>query len=233
MKVLAIGAHPDDAEYYCGGTLLRYKEMGHDTAVCVLTNGDQGHYNLMPEELAATRFEEAKEGCRVLGAELHWMGEHDGFLMDTVETRMALVEVIRKVRPDVVFSHCSMDYHMDHRVASTLAYIACNLAALPHVFTDSPYIEKVPALFYMDGMPGVKLEPTDFVDVTSVWDKKCDALKCHKCQYDWISQHDDVDMTDSMSVICRYRGVACGVRYAEAFQQETAWGRMTTEKLLP
>jgi len=164
---------------------------------------------------------------------LHWLNQNDGFLMDAFETRMALVEVIRRFRPDVVFTHCLTDYHMDHRAASTLTYASCNLAALPHVFTESPFLETVPALFYMDGMPGVRFDPTDFVDVTPVWDKKCEALRQHKSQYDWISQHDDLDMTDSMEVICRYRGVTCGVRYAEAFQREMAWGRMTVEKLLP
>src|SRR5512146_2572771 len=121
MRVLAIGAHPDDVEFLCGGTLCRYRDAGHQVTVGIATNGDQGHYEIAPTELAEVRHKEAEKAATLLGAELIWLGIHDEFLFDDAPTRLAFIEMVRRSKADVVFAHDPLDYHQDHRVVAALA----------------------------------------------------------------------------------------------------------------
>lgn len=233
MRVLAIGAHPDDVEFLAAGTLLRYKEAGHQVVIGIATNGDQGHYQILPEELAIVRRQEAEKGAALLGAELIWLGIHDEFLFDDGPTRMAFVEMVRKARPDVVLAHDPDDYHQDHRAVAALAFSSTFMATIPHVETESAPLKSIPTLYAMDRLAGATFHPTDYVDVSSVFEQKVAAMECHVSQVKWLMEHDGVDVVDFMRVIGRYRGLTSGVQYAEAFQRLDAWGRMSTSRLLP
>jgi len=120
MRILAIGAHPDDLELLAAGTLARYAKSGHDVAMCVLTDGDLGSDNLDGPTTARVRRAEAADAAAEIGADLHLLGEPDGFLFDSPDVRRGVVEVFRQARPDVVVTHSPQDYHPDHRMASQI-----------------------------------------------------------------------------------------------------------------
>src|SRR5512147_2177547 len=102
MRVLAFGPHPDDVEFYCSGTLAKYKAQGHDVGVAVMTRGDVGSPTLSREEIAAVREKEARAASAIIGAEFFWLGYDDEFVYDTPEVRRCVIDVLRDFKPDVV-----------------------------------------------------------------------------------------------------------------------------------
>src|SRR5690348_15633082 len=122
-RVLAVMAHPDDAELLCAGTLARAKADGAAVAVCVMCQGDKGVAadGQGGAELGQVRKREAAEAAKVLGATLFWFEARDGELFDTYENRAKLVEIYRQYRPTLVVAHAPEDYHPDHRAAYALA----------------------------------------------------------------------------------------------------------------
>ena len=110
MNVLAIGAHPDDIEILCGGTLALYAEQGHKIFMAVATNGNVGTPDLSREEIARVRHEEQKRSCAVIGAELIWMNFDDEWLFNDRPTRTVFLDAIRRANPEVMFIHSANDY---------------------------------------------------------------------------------------------------------------------------
>ena len=119
MRVLAIGAHPDDVEIGMGGTILSLKGQGHQVVICDLTNGEP-----TPIGTPERRAREAREAATVLGVERITLEMPNRYLMDTVENRMRVAEVIRDVRPDILFVPYWVDAHPDHVAAATLCEAA-------------------------------------------------------------------------------------------------------------
>ncbi|MDH3674677.1 MAG: PIG-L family deacetylase, partial [Anaerolineae bacterium] len=101
MRVLAVGAHPDDLEILCGGTLARYAQEGHAVIMCVATDGTAGHMEIKPPELAQIREREARAAAEVIKAEFIWLGYPDELIFNDRETRLAVIDAIRQARPDV------------------------------------------------------------------------------------------------------------------------------------
>ena len=114
MRVLAVGAHPDDLELLCGGTLAKYAQQGHHVTMAVATNGEVGSMTLPKEEIAAVRKAEAEAAATVIGADFVWMGYPDEFLFSREDTRLAFLNLMRRARPDVVIAPAPTDYHPDH-----------------------------------------------------------------------------------------------------------------------
>src|SRR5436190_6370931 len=114
MRVLAIGAHPDDLEILCGGTLARFAGRGDSVTMLVMSDGSAGHAQIAAPELAAIREREARAAAAVIGAELVWLGLPDEFVFNDEPTRRRLLDAIRAARPDLILTHASMDYHPDH-----------------------------------------------------------------------------------------------------------------------
>ncbi len=235
MRILAVGAHPDDIEILCAGTLLRYADAGHEICMAVATNGEQGHLTIMPMELAAIRKAEAEASAAIAGARLFWMGYPDQMLFHDKETRLRFTEMIRQANPDVIITHNPNDYSQDHRVVSELMFSASFQAVVPHLFTDTPYIKQVPALYYMDNVAGTDFLPAELVDITSVIDRKAAMLECHQSQLVWLKEHDGLDVVDMMKTVAKFRGLSCqgNVEYAEGFRHLDAWGRNHVTRLLP
>lgn len=235
MKILAVGAHPDDIEILCAGTLLCYADAGHSITMAIATNGEQGHIEIMPEELAAIRKKEAEASAEIAGAKLIWMGYRDQFIFHTEETRRHFIEMIRQADPDVIITHNPADYAQDHRVVSELVFTASFQAGVPHIFTDSPAIKKLPVLYYMDNVTGTDFLPAELVDISSVMDRKVAMLECHQSQLVWLKEHDDLDVVDMMMTVGRFRALSCTgkVAYAEGFKRLDAWGRNPVVRLLP
>jgi N-acetylglucosamine malate deacetylase 1 len=234
MNVLAVGAHPDDMEILCGGTLARYVRTGHDVTMCHVTNGDKGHATIPGPELARMRNEEAERAAAIIGAAHVSIGCPDmRVLPEDDYTRARLVEVIRRVQPDVIITHCPEDYHTDHRATSKLVFDASFTAGLPAVRTDHPALPKVPPIYYMDTLAGVGFVPTEYVDVSDVMQVKREALLEHKSQKDWLKGFNDIDTIEFIDTVAKYRGLQCGAFFAEGFAACPSWLRLVPRRLLP
>ena len=233
MRVMAVGAHPDDIELQCAGTLARCIQRGDAVAMVYMTNGNMGHTVIMPEELAEIRHEEAKKSAGVIGASFYWLDHSDFTVEVDPVTTMQLVEVIRDFRPDLLITHSGQDYIRDHNNTGHVVFKASFDASVPHVEGKNPFHDKIVPIFEMDTLFGLRFEPTEYVDITAVIETKKRALGCHESQVKWLKEHDGIDVVQDMLVSAQYRGLQCGVKYAEGFKRVNVWGRLGTERLLP
>jgi N-acetylglucosamine malate deacetylase 1 len=232
-RVLAVGAHPDDIEILCAGTLARCRERGDDIIICVATNGDMGSMSKTPPELAAIREAEARASAAHLDAEFHWLGYPDEFLYPDHPTRMRFIQMIRDARPDLILTHVPNDYHQDHRTVSELVFVSSFISAVPHVETAAPRHGHIAPIFYFDTLAGVDFLPTEYVDITDTLETKLSMLRCHKSQLEWLGDYNGIDIVEFATTVARFRGLQSGVRYAEGFRRADAWPRVTTDRLLP
>ncbi len=224
-RVLAIVAHPDDAELLCAGTLARAKADGASIGICVLCRGDKGQPAAPIENLAEVRNREMQAAAELLGVQVLTAGFGDGELFDSTEARRAVVELVRQFCPTLVLAHAANDYHPDHRAASELAEAASWFCASAGQKTASPPLEKPPALWWMDTVEMIGFEPHFYVDVTGFLELKRQMLHCHQSQ---LARGDDADFSPLEAVMirqCETRGAQAGVRAAEAFRQHEAWKR--------
>ena len=233
MRVMAVGAHPDDIEVLCGGTLARYTARGDQAFNVVCTNGDMGHMVIEPEELARIRTEEARQAAQRVGAEYLMLGEPDEWLFHDKRTRLMMIDAIRWARADVILTHSPADYHPDHRCASDLVFAASFLATVPHIETEHEAIGAVPALIYMDTVGGTGFLPEEYVDISDTLEAKLEALCCHQSQVKWLMEHDGIDIADFVRNLAATRGLQCGVAYAEGFATAKLWPRLKPARLLP
>lgn len=234
MKILAIGAHPDDLEILCGGTLAKYVAEGHDVTMCNLALGDRGSYVHSVEEIASIRMREAAAGAARIGAKHCTLGLSDGLIRaDSREQRELAIELIRQERPDVVIIHHPNDYNPDHVEAGRLIEDASFVASLPLYETGTDAHRVVPAIIYMDTLTGIGFDPQEYVDVSEHIDAKIEALACHDSQVSWLDEHDNVNILEQARTSAAYRGYQAGVRYAEGFIPAQRWLRSRTQRLLP
>ena len=233
MRVLAVGAHPDDMEILCAGTLARYTQAGHQVVMCVATDGTAGHMLIKPPELARIRESEARAAAAIINAEFIWLGFPDEFIFNDRDTRLAVIDAIRQARPDVMITHAPDDYHPDHRVVSSLVFDASFIASLPNIETGRPAHSLVPALYYMDTLAGKGFHPGEYVDITATIDLKRQMLACHQSQLKWLKDHDNIDVMEFMEVVAKTRGFQANVAYAEGFRAADVWPRTSAARILP
>lgn len=231
--VLAVGAHPDDLEILCGGTLARYARMGSRVIMAHILNGDKGHYTMNPRKLAKLRRREAQAAGRVIGAQVIGLDLPDGELFSTLATRNIMIDLVRKTRPDVVIAHGPVDYASDHTAASQLACDASYYAAAPLYKTRLAAHAKIPPVIFMDSVAGVDFQPTEYVDISETLQAKLAMMGCHQSQLKWLKEHDGIEMLEMVKTTARFRGIQCGVRHAEAFRPYAAWGRNVVCRVLP
>lgn len=226
MNILAVGAHPDDIEISCSGTLSKLKQAGHHIVLCHACKGDKGHYTIPPEQLTEIRRKEAQQAGAVLGSEVISLGFGDGeIIAENQENRMIFIDLVRQARPDIVITHAPNDYMPDHIAVSQLVFHATFFATLPWFKTNHPAADKVPGLFYMDNLSGLGFEPTFYVDVTDHLETKLDMLRKHQSQLVWLKEHDNVDIVDFVTTLGKTRGIQAGCTYAEGFVQHLVWTR--------
>ncbi len=225
-RVLAIVAHPDDAELLCAGTLARAQADGAAIGMCVLCRGDKGQPPSPIEDLGEVRGREMKAAVELLGGELLEGGFNDGELFDSVESRRTVVELVRQFRPTLVLAHAPTDYHADHRAASVLAEAASWFCASAGHRTDSAPLAKPPGLWWMDTVEMIDFAPHFYLDVTDYVELKRQMLRCHTSQ---LSRGDSADFSPLETMMIRQyeaRGAQAGVRAAEAFRQHHTWKRI-------
>jgi N-acetylglucosamine malate deacetylase 1 len=233
MRVLAIGAHPDDLEILCGGTLARCARRGDAVTMLVMSDGSAGHAEIPAGELAAIREREARAAAAVIGAELVWLGLPDEFVFNDEPTRRRLLDAIRAARPDLILTHAPMDYHPDHVATHRAVFDASFIMGLPNVQTPSPPHPGVAPLFYFDTLAGQGFLPAEYVDISETFAVKQEMLRQHASQVEWLKYHDGIDILAFMETVARFRGLQCGVPFAEGFQHADVWPRVKTARLLP
>ncbi len=234
MRVLAVGCHPDDLEIGCGGTLAKYADRGDDVFMCHVANGDMGHKEIMPEELARIRKAEAEESGRILGARQVFCLDVGDLTVDShnEETVKKLIEVIRHVKPDLIITHSPQDYMKDHIETGRLVFDASFSSSIPHYGKGGEH-KVIAPIYYMDTLAGVNFLPEHYTDVTTTIEKKLEALDRHESQVRWMKDHDGIDFIDFVRTVSKFRGLQCGADYAEGFGTCRAWPRLGTERLLP
>jgi LmbE family N-acetylglucosaminyl deacetylase len=202
LKIICVGAHPDDPESGCAGTLARYAALGHAVTVLYLTRGERGIRDTGLEEAAKIRSAEAESACNLLGTKAAFFGQIDGDTRVTKEEVGKMSQWMATEKPDVVLTHWPVDTHMDHQVASLLAMRAYWS------------LREKPQIYYFEVNTGSQSRgflPNTYVDISEVVGKKKAALLAHKSQDGesiWRQHHE---------AIAAWRGREIGVAAAEAF----------------
>jgi N-acetylglucosamine malate deacetylase 1 len=234
MNILAVGAHPDDLEMNCGGTLAKYAAQGHQVFMAHVSTGNVGHVEIPPEDLIVIRGREAKEAGALIHAEVISLGEMDLCVRaDNLRTRDKVVDLIRYAKPDLIITHNPKDYMDDHEQTSELVFSASMAATVPHHKTGNPYYPRLTPIYYMEPVSGIGSLPEEYVDISEFIEIKLDMLKKHVSQHQWLRDHDGMDVVDLCRTMARFRGYQCGVAYAEGFTSRREYHKLATRRLLP
>ena len=189
LRIIMIGAHPDDCDQDGGGTAILLSKMGYAVKFVSVTNGDAGHHEMGGGILAGRRLAEAKEAGRRFGVEYDVLSNHDGELVPSLAVRLQVIRKIREWNADVVFAPRPNDYHPDHRYTGILVQDAAYMVGVPNVASDTPPLKKNPVFMYFQDhfqRPN-PFRPDVAVDITSVFDQKIHALDAHESQfYEWL-----------------------------------------------
>jgi len=227
MRVLAIGAHPDDLECHCGGTLARYVAEGHEVVMCHASAGNHGAEGELGARLAAMRTEEARKAAALAGADHVTLGLSDGGIRgEDAEQRRAVEELAREAAPDVVITHSAADYHPDHRELHRLVIDGVHLAANPRRPMSGPALPQHVPIYFMETDASLRFQPTEWVDVTSTIEVKRRMAECHASEL-------DAEYVEQVLARSAYRGFQCGVRFAEGFEAFPVWLRVRPYRVLP
>ena len=223
LDAIAIGAHPDDIELYVGGTLIKLAALGHRTGVVDMVRGELG-----TRGTPRLRAREAAASAKVLGISVREnLKLKDGQIFDTPEARLRVVKVLRKYRPELVFTHYWDDKHPDHVYTSRIVTQACYLAGLAKIETGQERF-RPNKIFYFQ-LP-YQVHPSFFVDVSAHFARKMEALRCFKSQ---LFDPDSVEPETYLSVpqflsahesMERYYGKLIQTDFAEAFYSKEPIG---------
>jgi len=190
LRIIAIGAHPDDCDQRVGGTAARWAARGHHVKFLSVTNGDAGHQSEGGGALARRRRLEAQEAGRRLGiGEYETLDNHDGELLPTLEVREQIIRRIRQWQADIVLGPRPNDYHPDHRYTGMLVQDAAYMVVVPNVCPDTPPLRKNPVfLYFQDGFQRPNpFRPDVAVAIDDVLEKKISGLDAHTSQmYEWL-----------------------------------------------
>ncbi|QEL16289.1 PIG-L deacetylase family protein [Limnoglobus roseus] len=227
--ILAVLAHPDDAEFLCAGVMVRLqREHGWALHIATMTPGDCGSTEYPPEEIARIRRSEGNAAAKAIGATYHCLEERDLRVVYGEAVLEKTVRLINKVQADVVLTHSPDDYHLDHEQTSKIVRAATFAAPIPnflHGRHDHPPIAHIPHLYYCDPLEGKDafgrpIPPSFRVDISSAIDAKSKMLECHESQRAWLRSHHGVDnLVESMRHWSAAQAEGRGVAFAEGFRQ--------------
>ena len=176
LDILAFGAHPDDIELGCGGTIIKHVENGFKVGIIDLTKGDLG-----TRGNAKIRLEEADSASKVMGLSVREnLNFKDGFFLNDEEHKNALIKKIRKYKPDIVLANAPSDRHPDHARASQLTIDACFLSGLEKINTNQEVWRPKAIYHYIQFN---NLSPDFVIDISAYFDKKITAIKEYKSQF--------------------------------------------------
>lgn len=201
LKVMVAGAHPDDPESGCGGTIARYTDLGHEVVIVYLTRGEAGIKGKTHAEAAAIRTREAEKACEILKARPVFAGQIDAATHVDPAAYDSFYKIIEREAPDLVFTQWPIDNHRDHRACSLLVYDAWAKAG------------KTFPLYYYEVYTGIQTQtfyPHHYVDITKTAARKREATFAHASQTpdQWYPHHEAMD---------RFRGYEYSCDLAEAY----------------
>lgn len=188
LKVLMIGAHPDDNDICGGGIALKYAALGHKVRFLSVCNGCGGHHVMKPEEVAERRYGETQKVAALAGIEYDVWDIPDCEVMANLENRKRLINYVREYNPDIIFTHRTNDYHADHRNAALLVQDASYLLTVPNLCPETPAMRFMPVIMYFrDRFKNPPFVPDMIVDIDDVIDKKYELFNCHVSQFfEWL-----------------------------------------------
>jgi N-acetylglucosamine malate deacetylase 1 len=189
LRILFIGAHPDDVDIKAGGTAARWCAGGHVVRMVSLTDGRAGHHAMPGPELARRRRAEAQAAAAVIGATYEILDHPDGEFDDRLEYRREVIRLIRSFGPDLIVTHRSTDYHPDHRFAGLLVQDASYLLTVPAICPEVPHLAACPVILHFSDAftRPCRFEPHVVVDIDAEFDRMVAMLHCHESQfYEWL-----------------------------------------------
>ncbi len=184
LRLLIIGAHPDDAEFHAGGFAAIYRQHGHEVKLVSVTDGRAGHHRHDPDELARIRQAEGIAAGAVIGAAYETWNYPDGELQATLDVRKKVIREIRRFAPDLLLTHRPNEYHPDLRAVCQLVQDASYMVTVPLICPDTPILARDPVVAYM---PDLFTRPCPLVgdvviDITDQLDTIVEMLACHVSQ---------------------------------------------------
>jgi N-acetylglucosamine malate deacetylase 1 len=226
LDVLALGAHPDDVDLSCGGTVAKLAKQGRLVGIADLTRGELGTRG--SQEIRAA---EASEAARILGVTVREnLGMPDGNLETTLENRLKIVRMIRKYQPDVLLIPYPVDRHPDHEHAHVLcreAWFAAGLAKIPTELDGASQEPFRPRAYYYY-MQWFEFQPSFIVDISDEFDQRMECVRAFKSQfYDPDSNERQTilstpEFLEMLRTRMAYYGDKIGKKYGEAFYSVTA-----------
>lgn len=240
MNILAIGAHPDDIEVMCAGTLAKYAANGHKVFLATATNGNIGSSHHSMEEIARIRKAEAAKSAAILGAEYICLDYDDEMFYEDRSVRLAFINLVRHCKADVILTHYPSDYNPDHELTSKIVNDIAVMIPIAHLKTEAKPYDKIPSIFYFEPSSGMRFVPTDYVDISDYYETKMQMLNCMQSQRQWMADNyssldgDPDRFFDTIRITSEYRGMQAGVKYAEGFVRALdAFRGMLCERVLP
>lgn len=185
LRIIAFGAHPDDAELKAGGMAAIWASQGHKVKFVSMTNGDIGHFETSGAALANRRVKEVNECAKIFGIETEVLDIHDGELEPTLENRKTVARLIRSWQADLVLFHRPYDYHPDHRYTGVLVQDASILVAAPSFTPNTPATNGNPVfMYYTDNFEKpYPSEPTIVVGIDEFASKKWECITAMPSQF--------------------------------------------------
>jgi LmbE family N-acetylglucosaminyl deacetylase len=240
MNILAIGAHPDDIESSCAGTLAKFAARGDKVFLATATSGNIGSATLPMEEIAKIRKEEARQSAAVIGSEYICLDYDDEMFYEDKAARLKFIDLVRYCKADLILTHNPVDYNPDHELTSKIINDIAVMIPIAKLKTKNPPYDKIPVIYYWEPVYGMGFIPTDYVDITETYKTKMEMFLKHVSQQQWMKDNykdaigeQDGNFFENYEIIARYRGLQCGVKYAEAFVRANDAFRMTATRLLP
>lgn len=235
MNVVSLMAHQDD-EMRCLGTMLKCRARGDQLHFVTVTDGSKGFVqspSISREEAADVRHAEMTALAEDLGASYVNLREPDEFLYDTPDVRMNVIEAIRRTRADLIFTHYTDDYNLDHTTVSALVRQCAMQSCLPVLPTTSPPLAVHPAIFMVEPHSPVVFPASYFVDISAYHADKVRLLRHHASQEDAMRRAVGSGLGELSATLDAFRGEQVGCRYAEAFVPMPARGAIKPYSVLP
>lgn len=240
MNILAVGAHPDDVESRCGGTLAKYAKQGHKVFIATATNGNCGSAVMSMEETARVRKEEARKSAAIIGAEYICLDYDDEMFFEDRNARLKFIDLVRYCKADVILTHSLHDYNPDHELTSKIITDIAVMIPVKHIETKNPPYENIPSIWYFETVCSMGFVPTDYVDISEEFETKMQMLECMTSQRAWMAANfkqmggDEDKFFRNVRLTSEFRGMQAGCRYAEGFVRALDGYRgMLTQRVLP
>jgi len=241
INVLALFAHPDDAEFLCAGTLAHLAERGATLHIATLTAGDCGSTTLPAAKISALRRQEASRAAAMIGAQYHCLESKDLMIFYDQPHLNKVMELVRQTSPSLVLTHSPVDYMIDHETVSHLCQSACFGALAPNHKTGArhpaPPLPGVPHLYYADAFGrrdilGNKIESGFSVNISATLKRKEEMLACHESQQAWLKTQQEIPgPVIAMRKMAQEAGKRARFRWAEGFRQHLGQGFPSTNLL--